>query len=77
MLLFREGKNENTKVRMMWIPYISRTTIFGELNLLLPIFTLEKHIKRVNNFELSGSTCIDLSIRHFSTNIDLCFAFFS
>lgn len=46
MLLFREGENENAKVGMVWIPYISKTTIFGELNLLLPIFIYsEKHIK--------------------------------
>lgn len=46
MLLFREGEKENVKGGIIWISYISRTTIFGELNFLLPIFIFEKHIKK-------------------------------
>lgn len=77
MLLFREGENENTKVRMMWIPYIARTTLFWGTKPSPPNIYFRKAHQRVNNFEVSGSTCIDLPIKHFSTNIDLYSAFFS
>lgn len=55
MLLFRERENENAKVGMMWISYISRTTIFGELNLLLPLFTFKKHIKEQKTLKYQKS----------------------
>lgn len=55
MLLFREGENENAKVGMMWISYISGTTIFGELNLLLPIFTFKKNIKEQKTLKYQKS----------------------
>lgn len=55
MLLFRKGENENAKVGMMWILYISRTIIFGEQNLALSIFTFEKHIKEQTTLNLQKS----------------------